>query len=312
MAPTVPKISIGLPVYNGENYLRLALDSILRQDYSDFELIISDNASTDATQDICREYAAKDRRIRYYRNETNNGASANFNCLVKLARGEYFKWAAHDDLHLQGFLGRCVEVIEHAPATVVLVAPKTEMIDEHGRKMDVVVESLDTRRPQPHQRVKDVLQRVFWATAQFGVFRTEALKKTRLLQPFFAADHVLMVEVALLGEIWEFPETLFQRRVHPGISTTANKSWRELQLWFDPSQRGLKSLVPPTIRLGLEFIRAITRAPLPLRERCLCYLDVFTVWSPRECRRLARICRNAIAFKTRLKKLFNGMPRESL
>src|ERR1035438_9843576 len=105
MTPPVPRVSIGLPVYNGENYLDPALNSILRQDYSDLELIISDNASTDATGNICREYAAKDPRIRYYRNETNIGASANFNCLVKLARGEYFKWAAHDDVHLQGFLG---------------------------------------------------------------------------------------------------------------------------------------------------------------------------------------------------------------
>ena len=312
MTAPVPKVSIGLPVYNGENYLRFALDSILQQDYGDFELIISDNASTDTSPAICREYAAKDSRIRYYRNDANIGASRNFNSLVSLARGEYFKWAAHDDVHLPGFLRRCVEVIEQAPATVVLVAPKAEMVDEHGRKMDIFVESLDTRRPHPHQRVGDVLHRVFWATAQFGVFRTEALKKTRLIQPFFAADHVLLVETALLGEIWELPEILFQRRVHPGMSTTVNKNWRELQAWFDPSKKGVKSLVPPTVSLGLEFDRSIRRAHLSLGERCLCRLTVFRVWFPRECRRLARICRNGIAFKTRLKKLFNVMPKESL
>src|SRR5215469_16516475 len=120
----LPRVSIGLPVWNGEKYIRSAVDSILRQDYTDFELIISDNASTDATQDICREYAAKDPRIRYYRNEKNIGASANFNRLVELARGELFKWATHDDIHMPGFLGRCIEIIDQAPSTVALVTPK--------------------------------------------------------------------------------------------------------------------------------------------------------------------------------------------
>src|SRR3974377_1117825 len=104
VAMPVPKVSIGLPVYNGENYLRLAIDSILTQDYTDFELIISDNASADATQEICREYTARDCRIRYYRNKINIGASGNYNRVFELARGGLFKWAAHDDVHLPAFL----------------------------------------------------------------------------------------------------------------------------------------------------------------------------------------------------------------
>ena len=245
MAAPAPKISIGLPVYNGDNYLRSALESILRQDYNDFELILSDNASTDSTQAICREYAAKDPRIRYYRNEANIGASANFNCLVKLARGEYFKWAAHDDVHLQGFLRRCVEVIEHAPATVMLVTPRAEVIDENGAFLFKLDERLDTRCEKPHQRVGDVLRSILWATAQFGLFRTAALKKTHLIQPFTATDYVLLVEIALMGEIWELPETLFQRKLHPGISTRANKSWREFHLWFALPNGGSRIIFHP-------------------------------------------------------------------
>ncbi|MGB7767969.1 MAG: glycosyltransferase [Verrucomicrobiia bacterium] len=312
MAAPIPKVSIGLPVYNGENYLRAALDSILRQDYADFELIISDNASTDATQDICLEYAAKDQRIRYYRNETNIGASGNFNCLVELARGKFFKWAAHDDVHSPEFLRRCVDVIEQAPLTVALVTPRTEVIDEFGKIVNVPVESLDTRHPRPHQRLKDVLRTVRWATALFGLFRTDTLRKTRLIQPFFAADNVLLVEVALMGEIRELPEKLFQRRVHPGTSIVANKNWRKLQVWFDPSQKGLRSFVPPAPRLGMEIVFAIMRAQLPLRERFLCCLTFVMVWLPRECRRLFMMFRNKIAFRTRLRKCFDGVPRESL
>jgi glycosyltransferase involved in cell wall biosynthesis len=93
----VPRVSIGLPVYNGQNYLRCALDSILQQDYTDFELIISDTASADASPGICQELARKDGRVRYYRNETNIGARGNYNRVFELARGEFFKWASHDD-----------------------------------------------------------------------------------------------------------------------------------------------------------------------------------------------------------------------
>src|ERR1700737_2789384 len=93
----VPRVSIGLPVYNGERYLRFAIDSLLEQDYINFELIISDNASTDATQAICQEFADKDPRVRYYRNQTNLGASGNYDRVFELARGDLFKWAAHDD-----------------------------------------------------------------------------------------------------------------------------------------------------------------------------------------------------------------------
>jgi len=95
--PSPPKVSIGMPVYNGEAFLRQALDSILAQTYPHFELIISDNASTDATPDICKEYASKDARIRYIRQSSNIGATANFRFVLREARHERFIWAAADD-----------------------------------------------------------------------------------------------------------------------------------------------------------------------------------------------------------------------
>lgn len=278
----VPKVSIGLPVYNGENFLRLALDSILQQDYTDFELIISDNASKDATEEICREYAAKDHRIRYYRNENNIGASGNFNRLVQLARGEFFAWVPHDDVYLPGFLRRCAEAIDSAPSTVALVAPRAEVIDEHGHILNMTVENLDVRHPRAHQRCEQVLRTVRWATALFGLIRTDILRKTHLVQAFYYADYVLLVEIALMGQIWELPETLFQRRFHARISTKVHKSWRELQIWFNPSQRGIKRFAPPTLRVGLEMIQVIMRAQLPLWERILCGFAFSKAWLPRE------------------------------
>jgi glycosyltransferase involved in cell wall biosynthesis len=304
MTTPAPKLSIGMPVYNGEKFLRAALDSLLQQDYADFELIISDNASTDATQGICREYAAKDPRIRYHRNETNIGASGNFNSVVKMARGEFFKWAAHDDVHLPGFLKQCMNMMEQAPGSVVLVTTKTKVIDEHGNFVDITVESLDTRQTRPHQRVVDVMRRIFWASALFGVFRMEALKKTRLCDSFLASDYVLLSEVAVLGEIWEVPELLFHARFHPGMSTKANKDWRELQAWFNPFQKGFKRRIPPHYRLGLEYLISFTRMRMSFFERLSCYLSVFTVWYARQNRKAFMAWRKNLALKTRLKKIF--------
>jgi glycosyltransferase involved in cell wall biosynthesis len=293
----IPKVSVGLPVYNAENYLRLALGSLLQQDYTDFELIISDNASTDATEAICREYAAKDGRIRYYRNEKNIGACGNFNRVFELSRGEFFKWACHDDVHSPAFLKRCMEAMEKASATVALVTPKTEMIDEAGNILNQSDECLDARQARPHQRLRHVLQNLTWARAQFGLIRASVLKRTRLIQPYYASDNVLLAEIALLGEMWELPETLFQRRHHPGVSTVANKNWRELLNWFDPSGRGMKRLIPPVPRLALEMFQAIMRAELPWRERFLCCWVYVAVWIRRR--------GFGLGVKTALKRLFS-------
>jgi glycosyltransferase involved in cell wall biosynthesis len=288
-----PKVSIGMPVYNGERYLRTAIDSILEQDYTDFELIVCDNASTDSTSKICSWYAERDSRVRYLRNQTNLGASANYTRVFDSARGEFFKWAAHDDVNLPGFLRRCVEVLNGAPSTVVLVAPRTEIIDESGLRVPSKVESLETRRTVPHQRVAHVLHEVQWATAQFGLFRSEALRKTRLIDAFPASDYVLLLEIAILGEIWEIPEILFQRRFHEEVSTKANRTQSELLNWFDSSKqvkiqgrRGLKAELEPRTKLAVEYLKSIARMPMSLKERLLCSFLALWFWSFRELQRL--------------------------
>ncbi|MBD2214537.1 glycosyltransferase family 2 protein [Nostoc linckia FACHB-104] len=104
MSNPLQRLSIGLPVYNGKKFIRESIDCILNQTFQDFELIISDNASTDNTEKICREYAAKDNRIRYYRNAKNIGCARNFHRAFELSTGEYFKWVAYDDLHAPEYL----------------------------------------------------------------------------------------------------------------------------------------------------------------------------------------------------------------
>src|SRR5216683_2033766 len=125
------KITIGLPVFNGADYLPEAIDSILSQSFGDFELFISDNASDDGTEEICQQYARRDRRVRYLRQTRNVGAAANHNLLVAQGENPYFKWAAHDDVLAPRFLEVAVRVLDDHPE-IVLASPASALIDEAG------------------------------------------------------------------------------------------------------------------------------------------------------------------------------------
>src|SRR5680860_1035425 len=130
------KVSVGMPVYNGEKYVGAALECLLSQTLTDFELIISDNASTDRTESICRSYAARDSRVRYFRNEQNTGGTANFNRVLELASSEYFKWACHDDLHAPTYLEQCAGILDRNPS-FVLCHSKTRHIDSNGVSLNL-------------------------------------------------------------------------------------------------------------------------------------------------------------------------------
>src|SRR5262245_39989679 len=148
-----PRVSIGLPVFNGEKYLARALNSLLSQDFEDFELIVSDNASTDLTEDICREFSAKDQRVRYYRNETNIGATKNYNRVFDLARGEFFKWASHDDECHPSLVRRCMEQFQQAPPSAVLVYSKADIIDDFGQVKEPSLDHIDSPSSWPNIRL---------------------------------------------------------------------------------------------------------------------------------------------------------------
>src|SRR5215831_11779077 len=124
----VPRLSIGLAVYNGENFLAQSIEALLGQTYEDFELIISDNASTDGTAGICQRYAKQDSRIRYFRQPRNVGSAPNHNFTIHQARGELFKTASHDDLYARDLLRVCVAALDERPE-VVLAHSWSALID---------------------------------------------------------------------------------------------------------------------------------------------------------------------------------------
>jgi glycosyltransferase involved in cell wall biosynthesis len=267
-----PLVSVGLPVYNGARFLREAIDSILAQTFTDFELTISDNASTDATEEICRAYAARDPRVRYYRNERNLGASYNYNRVTELARGKYIRHAAHDDVLAPTNLERCVEVLE-ADDGVALCYPQMSRIDERGDVIDTFTDSLDLRDPDPvarWRRFHQLCDDGSMCDPVFGVFRATVLKATPVLGRFAAADVVLLAEVALRGRIHEVPEVLFFERWHAGTSVNANKTPDERAAWFDPAAFGRWENHLPQYRWFYEYLAIIARAPLSPAQKAAC------------------------------------------
>jgi glycosyltransferase involved in cell wall biosynthesis len=203
-----------MPVYNGANYVRVAIASCLDQDFADLELIITDNASTDETEEICREFAAKDSRVRYVRNPDNLGAAPNYNLGFGMARGRYFKWCAHDDFISRDYLSATVAALEAAPAAT-LAFTRTQCVDEAGAPLDLVgTESAAIGDSDPHERFARALRQMGTCYAIFGLFRTDALRKSSLHRPYYGSDRALLAELALLGPFVRTEKGLFFNREH--------------------------------------------------------------------------------------------------
>jgi len=284
MSGSKPRVSIGMPVYNGERFVQETLDSLLAQTFEDFVLIISDNASTDRTQEICKAYAVKDKRIQYYRTERNRGATWNFNRVFALSTAEYFKWAAHDDLCAPEFVERCVEILD-LQASAVLCHSRTRLIDEHGVAVRNLSTNANLSSPKPYKRF---LASVFSPPQiqVFGVVRANILKKTRLIGNFSSSDRTLAGELALRGRFCEIPEYLFFYREH------AEQSWgieypsrHARESWFDPTR--VAKITFPHWRLLLEHLSSIRRVPLNWYEKLLCYVYLGR-WAIRNRRDLAK------------------------
>jgi glycosyltransferase involved in cell wall biosynthesis len=284
-----PLVSIGIPVYNGERDLARALDAMLAQDLEDFELIISDNASEDGTGDIARQYAARDRRVRYYRSQQNRGLVWNFNRVFELAAGKYFKWTAHDDWHPPQTLRVCTEVLEDDP-TAVLCATAVAIMDDEGEVFAEWHPSVDLRLPAPHVR----FHRLIWSLGEthplFAVMRSDALRRTRfspqLYRGFLGADRVLLAELALTGSMPQLSEVLHyyrQARMRPGAHVPTNKTRPSVIL--DPANEG--KLPSRTWRLCYEHLRLVADARLAPRHKLWLLADVLARFGVKDARLMA-------------------------
>jgi glycosyltransferase involved in cell wall biosynthesis len=223
-------------VCNGERYVAAAVQSLLDQSFADFELIITDNASTDATQGICQEFAARDSRIRYVRNDRNLGAAANFNLGFKLASGRYFKWCAHDDFISVDFLQAAVRALEADPGAVVACG-RLQGVDGHGVPTRYVETPLvDMSGLAPARRFRILLARHGVDAASFGLIRSSALAKSLLHVPYYGSDCALLAELVLLGNFVEVPGATLYNREHPRRSVNIHSN--ERLAWQNPSAAG--------------------------------------------------------------------------
>lgn len=281
------KITVGLPVYNGENYLAAAIDSILAQTYPDFVLLISDNASTDGTGDICHAYAKKDARIRYIRQPRNIGAAANYNFVAAQCDTPYFKWAAHDDVLGPEFLQTCLDALERDPG-IVLASPASVLIDETGAPLPYSPErggnvdrkgvcwpplpeqNTDLMAADPVRRFRAVMLNMFMCIEIFGLMRHAALLRAMPQGAFSGADKVLLARMSLLGPFWLGQDTLFYRRCH-AQQFSAQTSGTYRAAWFSGRQ---DSIFIQQLKLLFAYCRTAIAAELPLSQRCACFYAV--------------------------------------
>jgi hypothetical protein len=283
----VPLVSIGLPVRNGEQYLREAIDSLLSQTYRGFELIICDDASDDRTQQICREYAARDGRIRYYRSEHDIGGRENFNRAFHLSRGRYFKWAVPDDLCESQLLEECVRALE-ADSTAAMAFTGTRVIDSDGNVIASDRRRPGTDSPSPVQRYRALIfaeHRPHTAFEAFGLYRRSVLGRSNLFDRIWRAESALFVRCALMGRFIRIDgdlspsrdrnSRLFRAQPKPmereSVSAGTPKTDPTPPLeWWDAPERSISGL--PECVIAREYLRAISQTPLSRMQKRLCRL----------------------------------------
>ena len=275
-AAEVPLVSVGVPVFNGEAFLEDAIRSALSQTLGDLELILCDNASSDRTAEICSDYAAREPRVRYFRNPRNLGAAANYNLAFSHARGRYFKWLAHDDRMLPSFLAKTSRVLEER-ADAVLCNTVISYIDPAGSRLglyDTKLSGADSLSPS--ERFAWMVLRSHTCVDFFGLIRRDALRDSLLHGSFHGADRALLAQLALRGRMIQLPAPLLAIREHPNRYTRAQRRSGDRAAWHDATSGGHVSF--PTWRLYAEYLRMVRREALTPTERSRCYAVLARWW----------------------------------
>jgi glycosyltransferase involved in cell wall biosynthesis len=257
------RVDIGMPVYNGENFIEASIKSNLEQTYGDFTLFIADNASTDRTEEICRDYAAVDKRIVYIRNQKNLGAARNYSVCFTPSQSEYFRWSNSDDLIEPTLIERCINFLDDHP-DYILVYGKTNLIDLSGKFLEHYEDKLDLPDDSATKRFKKFLANIRLNNVLYGLMRRQPLSRTALLKNYSASDINLVGELSLYGKFHELDSYLFKRRMHPdacGWNVADNEKQKE---FWDP---GKKSHGLNVFRSFYEYYKAILRAPISMTEK---------------------------------------------
>jgi glycosyltransferase involved in cell wall biosynthesis len=267
----VPKVSIAVPAYNCEKYIRQSIDSLLAQTFQDFELVISDNASTDGTPDICQGYAAADSRVRYVRRSENIGGPGNFRYVFSLCAGRYHKWSTADDYWHPAFLEEAVAVLDREP-DVVLCYPKTRLIDAMGEKLEDYDDNLDLSDDAPRERIRKLYRLIGLCNAHLGLLRRDAMLKTGLIAGHWASDIDFLAEMALLGKFRVLPDVRFYRRFHPQSSSWARNDDSHQKAYYAPNAKALSGV--DTWRRFMFQFGMVGRSGVGFRDKAALFNDV--------------------------------------
>lgn len=268
----IPKVSMGLPVYNVERYLDESIECFLEQTFRDIELIISDNGSTDRTPEICRRWARRDPRVRFLRSEVNRGLAWNHNRVAELARGAYFMWAPADDRFAPDYVRNCVEVLDGDPG-LVYVYGTTVLTDSAGNAIGREVNRYDLASESASVRLWDMLV-VRGGQNFYGMMRTSVLRSIGPHRTFPWAERVIFSELSLHGRFHLLPGDNYFRRLHEGqVSAVRDVGHRvDEAMILDPRRARLLRHIPILMKAEyvMAFFVAVKRAPLdpPVRRQC--------------------------------------------
>lgn len=268
----LPTVSIGMPIYNAETRIETTLITLLQQDFDDFELIISDNCSTDATWNICQEFAQRDHRIRLHRNTRNIGAIANFNQVFGFATGKYFMWAAHDDYWEPTYLSDCVTKLESNPHAVLCYTEYIIRHENRGTHEHIRVNQEELSGFEAWRRVDSLLGcRPFPAHIIYGVFRRESLAQALPLENTLGSDTFVLLRAAATGPFVRVDKPLFIYINSPRTLKIRAKSFAE--------QTNLFTLLRWDIKLFWIPLTISQRAAPNLKVRWLLFRRVLRFYS---------------------------------
>lgn len=262
-----PRVSIGMPLYNREKYVGAAIESHLCQTYPDFELIITDNASTDGSEEICRAYAAKDSRVKFFKNPENLGATGNYRRCWELSTGEFFRWTPSDDMVSPNLLERAVAVLDQDPS-VFVAYPRTKLINAKGEIIGDFDERLHLMEDRASERWKGVHRNIRLGNLHYGLNRADKFRKTGLMRNYNGGDFPLIAEMSLYGKFYEIQDAFFYRRMHEEASS-ALKDGADVMAFYDPKKREEFFLYYWT-HFGAD-LKSVFRAPISLSEKFRIY-----------------------------------------